>query len=88
MELYSASAEERATVCCFLVFQDMGEWPKNTNQPVRDYRVSEHAAQSESHHPARDNSLSERKRYPGPGIFLGSEQLAMLHSNDLVEVPT
>jgi len=31
---YSTSAEEGETVCCFLVFQEMGECPKNTNQPV------------------------------------------------------
>jgi hypothetical protein len=38
-------------VCCFLVFQEMGEWPKNTNQPVVERRVRGQPAQSESHHP-------------------------------------
>ena len=28
MDLYSASTEERYTVCCFLIFQEIGELPK------------------------------------------------------------
>uniref|UniRef100_A0A803PYV5 Uncharacterized protein n=1 Tax=Cannabis sativa TaxID=3483 RepID=A0A803PYV5_CANSA len=30
MALYSASTEERETVCCFLDFQDMRDLPKKT----------------------------------------------------------
>jgi len=30
MDLYSASAEDRDSICCFLVFQEIGEEPKRT----------------------------------------------------------
>lgn len=39
IDLYSASTDDLDTVCCFLVFQDIGELPKRTNHPVRDRRV-------------------------------------------------
>jgi hypothetical protein len=48
MDLYSDSAEERETVCCFLDFQEMRESPIKTQQPVMDLRVSKHPAQSAS----------------------------------------
>lgn len=51
MDLYSASGDDRDIVCCFLVFHDIGEAPKDTNQPVRDRRVKGQPAQSESHQP-------------------------------------
>lgn len=38
--LYSASAEKRDTVDCFLVFQEMRAGPRNTQKPVRDRQVS------------------------------------------------
>lgn len=63
-DLYSASEEERETVCCFLVFQDIGELPRNTSQPVRDRRVNRQLAQSESHQAERDKSQCERSRIP------------------------
>lgn len=51
IERYFASIEECDMVCCFLVFQEMGECPKNINQPVIKHRVRGQPAQSESHHP-------------------------------------
>ena len=49
IERYSASAEDRDTICCFLVFQEIGETPRETNQPVRERRVNGQPAQLESH---------------------------------------
>lgn len=34
--LYSASPHDLESVCCFLVFQDIGKLPKRTNHLVRD----------------------------------------------------
>ena len=39
MDQYSASAEERDTIFCFLVFHEIGEDPSRTNHLVRDLRV-------------------------------------------------
>ena len=39
--LYSALVEEQETICCFFVFQDTGERPSKTSQPVRERRVNE-----------------------------------------------
>ena len=66
MALYSASAEERDTVCCFLVFHEMGDLPKKTSQPVRDRRDIGQAAQSESHQPCKVRSESARNNIPCP----------------------
>ena len=68
MERYSASAEERETVCCFLVFQEIGDFPRKTNLPVSDRRVKGQLAQSESHHPYKVKSLSLRNKIPCPGF--------------------
>ena len=35
--IYSASTVERATVCCFLVFQDMAAHPKVNTYPEYDF---------------------------------------------------
>lgn len=48
MDLYSASAEERDTICCFLVFQAVGELPNMTKYPIKEHRVIGEVAQSES----------------------------------------
>lgn len=48
MDLYSASAEDMETVCCFLVVQEIGEVPRRTIDALRERRVSGQAAQSES----------------------------------------
>jgi hypothetical protein len=42
--LYSASAEERDTIVCFFVFQDIGELPRSMQYPVIERRVSLHRA--------------------------------------------
>jgi hypothetical protein len=46
MERYSASADERETVCCFFDFHEMREAPRKTQKPVVERRVSKHPAQS------------------------------------------
>jgi hypothetical protein len=48
MALYSASLEDFETVVYFFVFQDMGAEPSFIKNPVVDFRVSGHDAQSES----------------------------------------
>jgi len=45
---YSASAEDKDTVTCFLDFQDIKVLPKKMTNPLTDLRVWEHAAQSAS----------------------------------------
>ena len=46
--LYSASAEDLKTICCFLDFHEIMVELKITQCLVIDLRVSKHAAQSES----------------------------------------
>ena len=46
--LYSASAEERETIGCFLDFHEIKESPRKMQKPVTDLRESGHRAQSES----------------------------------------
>lgn len=48
IDLYSASADDLDTVCCFFDFQEINESPKNTQKPEIDRRVSGQVAQSES----------------------------------------
>lgn len=55
IERYSASADDRETVCCFLDFQDTKEEPRKTQKPDVDLQVSGQVAQSES-----DKKLSLR----------------------------
>ena len=47
MARYSASAEERDTVCCFLDFQEMKKEPRNTQNPEIERLMSWQEAQSE-----------------------------------------
>lgn len=46
MARYSASAVERATTDCFLVFHEMGELPSRTQYPEVDFLVVGQLAQS------------------------------------------
>ena len=48
MALYSASAEERDTVCCLLHFQEINERPNVTQNPVMDCLVCLQLPQSAS----------------------------------------
>ncbi|KAJ0510573.1 hypothetical protein HanIR_Chr11g0542321 [Helianthus annuus] len=48
MDLYSASADERETMLCFLLFQETREFPRKIQYPVTDLLLSTHLAQSES----------------------------------------
>ena len=48
MALYSASKELLEMVCCFFDFHAMSELPKKTENPVMDFLVVGHVAQSES----------------------------------------
>uniref|UniRef100_K7LMX4 Cationic amino acid transporter C-terminal domain-containing protein n=1 Tax=Glycine max TaxID=3847 RepID=K7LMX4_SOYBN len=66
MDQYSTSAEERDTVCCFLVFHEIEEHPSRTNHPIRDLRVKRHLVQSESHQSdsCRSQSLHNKTLCP------------------------
>ena len=48
MDLYSASADDLETVCCFLDFLEIRESPRKTQKLVNDLLVSGHEAQSAS----------------------------------------
>ena len=65
--LYSASAEDLETVCCFFDFQDIKESPRNTQYPVIDLLVSGQPAQSESEKDFKCKLLEEEKNSPCPG---------------------
>lgn len=45
-DLYSASVDERATICCFFAHQETGLEPKNTQYPVIERRSMGSPAQS------------------------------------------
>ena len=62
--LYSASADERDTVVCFLVLQEMGDPPKEMKYPLMDFLVKGHAPQSESQNATICKSELLRKRIP------------------------
>jgi hypothetical protein len=51
MEMYSASALERATVDCFLALQEMQLLPKKVQKPVVERLVEGQPAQSKSENP-------------------------------------
>jgi len=70
MALYSASAEERDIVVCFLVLQDIGDPPNEIKHPVRDFLVRGHAPQSGSQNATIFKFESLRKRIPCPGLPL------------------
>lgn len=48
IDLYSASADDLDTVCCFLDFQEINESSKNAQKLETKRHVSEQVAQSES----------------------------------------
>jgi len=48
MARYSASVEERETMSCFLVRQDMRDYPNRTAYPVVEHQPMGQLAQSES----------------------------------------
>ena len=68
MALYSASAEERDTVCYFLDFQEINESPRKTQKPLIDLLVSGQVAQSESTKAFNCIEDVEGKKTPCPGV--------------------
>ena len=68
MDRYLASAKEQDTICCFLVFHEIGEDPSRTNHLVRDLQIKGHLAQSESHQPNSCKSQSLRNKTPCPAF--------------------
>ena len=61
---YSASAEERDTMVCFLAFQETNEWPKKIQKPVTERRVSEQVPQSASEKALSWREEEEEKKNP------------------------
>lgn len=70
MARYYASTEDRETIVYFLDSQEMREWPKNMQYPVKYFLVSGQEAQSESQKPLRWSEDVEDKRIPCSGAFL------------------
>ena len=63
IDLYSDSAEDLDTTCCFLLFQEISESLINTQKPVIDLLVSGQAAQSASQYDFNCNSdLADRNK--------------------------
>lgn len=56
MERYSTFVDDRDTVLCFLVFQDIRQPLRQTSQPVRERQVKRQLAQSKSHQLSRERS--------------------------------
>lgn len=65
---YSASADERDTVACFLDFQLTREAPRNTQKLVMERRVSGQEPQSESTKALRLKSLEDGRSIPCPAV--------------------
>ncbi|KAL4557732.1 hypothetical protein LXL04_035920 [Taraxacum kok-saghyz] len=59
IDLYSASAEDKETVCCFLDFHAIGLPPNKMKYPLTDLLVKGQAAQSESQY--RNQVVLERR---------------------------
>ncbi|CAL8988629.1 unnamed protein product [Prunus brigantina] len=69
MDLYSDSAEERDTIDCFLLFQDMGAPPRKMQNPVTDRLVVGQLAQSASQYPFNCSLPCDGNKTPWPGAF-------------------
>jgi hypothetical protein len=61
INLYLDSAEDLEMVSCFLNFHEIKEYPRKTQNPVMDLRVSEHPAQSASQNALSLKSEAARK---------------------------
>jgi hypothetical protein len=69
-ERYSASAEEREIVGCFLVFHDIGLEPNMVKYPVVERRVVGQPAQLESAYPIKLRELEAERNKPLPTLPL------------------
>lgn len=67
---YSASAEEREMVDCFLDFQETKASPRKIQKPVVDFQESGQAVQSASEKAFNCKDDDDEKRRPWPGLFL------------------
>lgn len=70
IDLYSASADDLDTVCRFLDFQEIREFPMKTQKPLIDFLVSEQDAQSESAKPFSSVDEDDEKKMPCPTVLL------------------
>ncbi|KAJ0458049.1 hypothetical protein HanIR_Chr15g0780691 [Helianthus annuus] len=70
IDLYFASAEDRETTLCFLLFHETNEPPRKMQKPVIDLRLSTHLAQSESANAVKWKVLPFVNRIPVPGAPL------------------
>ena len=66
----SVSAKERDTVCCCFNFHEMREFPKNTQWPIVERRVSRQLPQSASGYAFKEREKVVGKKNPWPGEHL------------------
>lgn len=66
---YSASAEDNEIVFCFLLFHEIKEFPRKTQYPVVERRVTGHPAQSASQKAFNRNKLCEENKIPCHGVL-------------------
>ena len=64
IDLYSISAEDLDTACCFLDFYETRESPIKTQKPVTDLLVSRKVAQSASAKAFSSTGEEEEKKIP------------------------
>lgn len=69
IDLYSASAEDLDTTCCFLGFHDIKQVPNIMQNQLIDLLVTWHAAQSASQYTLICNLLCNLYNKPLPGVF-------------------
>lgn len=68
--LYSASADEREMVSCFLALKETKESPKKIQNPVTDLRESSQVLQSTSEKARNFKEEAAEKYNPCPGLPL------------------
>jgi len=67
---YFASEDDLETVACFLDFHEIKDSPKKMQNPVMNFLLSGHVAQSESQNPFNYTCELEGKKSPNAGEIL------------------
>ena len=63
----SALADDREIVCCFFDFHDTSDFPRKTQNPVNERRISGHDPQSASANAFKDRSSVLDRNIPWSG---------------------
>jgi len=82
IERHLASTDDLDTICCFFVFQEIRESPRNIIQPVSDLQVSGQPSQSHRTIHVDVGHIYYATRYLVPDSVSDNKQLAMLRAND------